>query len=207
MKQPANTSLVDLAKALGSRPPANGGGGEEGAGSTVSAEVREVLKDTVLISPAPNVEWTGLPAGYDYFELQISARGDGSGAQEAIEISFNGDTTASNYSSIDAYTINGGGWNMGIFPDFGSALVSNGQVAGNFAELHGRIADPANTTKNKILHITAGLINMLDWRVTTWKNIAAISSIKFTPGTSENFVAGSKFRLVGSRLRNVVYAG
>lgn len=167
----------------------------------------DALATVTLSASASSIVFAGIPAGYQHLQLRIFARSDHpSFAGVDGNLTFNGDTGA-NYSWH--YLL---GFGTGITSS-GSANQSNivpgiiasggGSPANVFAASIIDILDYASTTKNKTTRALDGLepnqSSGRDLRLSSgsWRNTAAITSLRLVTSPSQNFIANSSFALYG----------
>lgn len=174
--------------------------------ATISAEIREVLQDVVLGANAANVDWQSLAAGYERYELFALARSTVAGDADGMDIKFNNDATAANY--YRSYQTGGTSAANGSDDGFDAAVITGAtSIAEEFGSVQAIIYSPHGA-----LHKTVSTLSTVrraaanfqtSIRGMVWENVAAITRITLNPSSASNFLAGSRFRLVGIKTVNV----
>ena len=165
----------------------------------------ELLESTTLSSSAASVTFSGLGAYSNYKHLQIRAvvRTDRTATQDGVTFTFNGDSAA-NYSW---HRLNGSGSSVtstsGVSTNYMYAFVTtdNGATTDSFGAMVIDILDPFETTKfttaRTLGGIAEGANSWINLASGNWRNTAAVTSITFDQTTGPNFVAGTRFSLMG----------
>jgi hypothetical protein len=179
-------------------------------GIVASSNYQRVAPDTGAMFPlgmvqvgsggSASISFTSIPATYKH--LQIRAIGRFTSSDNKATVSFNGDTTATNYyqhrvsagvGSVGTWAYNNN-WVL-YWPD--SSLL-----ASSFGIAVVDILDYTNTSKNKTVRAlegfdTNGGADTSAWlQSLLWNNTAAINSMTFT-SLAGNFAQYSSFALYG----------
>ena len=173
------------------------------------------LISQVTPSGVGTVTFSSIPSTYKSLQIRMNSRDAYTGAYLGmyLQVSFNGDTSASNYAMH---------WLRGAVD---TTIVASGYASGTYGSIHlnsayggtlGGVAAPAvsivdildyaNTNKNKTVKALSG-VNYNDAYPTAattsvaigsglWLSTAAISSITLT-GTGTGWVAGTTISLYG----------
>ena len=175
---------------------AAGGGG---------AGAYDLLESTTLSTSAASVTFSGLDAYSDYKHLQIRAvvRTDRTSVQDGVTFIFNGDNAA-NYSYHRLYGDGSSvGSSAGVSASFMYAFVTtdNGATADNFGAMVMDILDPFDTSKfttaRTLGGIQEGTNSWINLASGNWRNTDALTSITLDQTTGPNFIAGTRFSLIG----------
>ena len=153
-----------------------------------------------------SIEFTSIPADYTHLQIRAIAKTDrADSALSAMDMTFNGDVSAWNYSWHEIYadgsTVTAGG-------NSGTQMILFERVAGNtgatniFSAHTIDILDYANTNKYKTTRGLNGLdlngSGVIDFSSGNWRNTAAITSIKFVADyNTTGFKQYSSFALYG----------
>ena len=153
-----------------------------------------------------SVEFTSIPATFKHLQIRAIAKTDrADNALSAMDMTFNGDVSAWNYSWHEIYadgsTVAAGG-------NSGTQMILFERVAGNtgatniFSAHTIDILDYANTNKYKTTRGLNGLdlngSGVIDFSSGNWRNTAAITSIKFVADyNTTGFKQYSSFALYG----------
>jgi hypothetical protein len=162
----------------------------------------DALATTTLSTPTASVTFSGIPSGYKHLQLRFISRDVASATY--FQVSFNGDTSSSNYTW---HTLEGNGTSAsangvatGSFP---GAVVNQagGSGTGIFSASIIDILDYANTSKNKTVRSLCGFdangTGAVALQSNLWINTAAITSISFLYNGSPNIDEKSTFALYG----------
>jgi hypothetical protein len=167
----------------------------------------ELISTTILASSAASVTFSGLgtsAAAYKHLQIRITARDNRAAEDNTNSISFNGDTTYTNYRShyIQGY---GGSVTSGTLQQatafiLAGPIKSANSTASTFGATVVDILDWAGT-KNKTVRALGGEPNsgVALWSG-LWMSTAAITSLTIQPFTGgSSYVTGSRFSLYGLR--------
>jgi hypothetical protein len=190
---------------------ANGSAQGYGAFSVVAAagDFESIATVTVGSGGASSVEFTSIPATYSHLQVRAFPKGNRSIAGENAFMSFNSDTTYTNYRT---HTLFGTG--ASVIAQTDQSVGDNGIYVYSFqgnsgdstADMFGAgvidILDYANTNKYKTTRSlagyatngTAGLIGLTSG---LWLSTSAITSIKFVPTVGTSWLQYSHFALYG----------
>lgn len=164
----------------------------------------DILAEEVLTGTQASVTFSNLSASYGstYQHLQVRAtlRGDRSPqTADFAKITFNADTTGyarhalyGNGSTVASYGLT----DVISTMDFPTAGGSTNQ----FGAIVMDVLDAFETTKNTTIRLlggSAGTPNVIMLTSGLWVDTSAVDSIKFESGNGNNFVAGSRFTLIG----------
>lgn len=164
------------------------------------------LGDVTLGASTTNITFSSIPSGYRALKIEIQARTDNAGALDNIALQFNGDTAA-NYdqesltgNNVTASAVNVVGQTFVLVGATPSAGATRASIAGastvtipNYSSttfeksFHAENISVDSTAANGIARITGG----------SWRNTAAITSIKLFPQAGTNFVTGTRATLYG----------
>lgn len=171
-----------------------------------STDSYELIGTITLTSSQPSITFTGIPASqYKHLQIRAVARTDRSATSDNAHIRFNGDT-ATNYFAHILYGANSsaasGAYASQAFI-YCAGILANSSPAGAFGTMTIDILDAFSSSKYKTIKSVSGFTNsstdnMVSMWSGTWGSTTAISSLTIT-GVVGNFVAGSKFSLLGIR--------
>ncbi len=173
------------------------------------ADIYEHIATQTLSSSAASVEFTSIPATYEFLQVRLVAKTDrGSVASDSIELSFN---TGSSYhdqailgqQSTDTFSERFSQGNIEIFRagatgaagtnEFGGAIIDVGGYADSDRKTssrhHGGFLRNAGTSNDALVGLGGGI----------WTSTAVVTSLKLAPMDGSNFVSGSEFSLYGWR--------
>ena len=169
--------------------------------------VWNVIDHNEFSGSANSYEKTSIPASYDHLYFVASARSDASGAYvDFCNFEFNGDTTASNYSSVFFQAFTGTPASSSGAYSWAAQIPGPSAVANSFGCCEIWIPNYANSSNHKPVSArsagpnNSGTDNHFNIGVgaTLWKNTAAINAFKFlVHGGSDNMVQYSTFTLYG----------
>ena len=170
----------------------------------------DILEEIVLTSSASSVTFSGLGAYTDYQHLQIRMTVRGSQGTNATQsfMYFNSDTTFANYASHALRGPDSSVTSTAILGTLGGvAFVTRHSAANETANAFSPgvidILDFADTSKNttaRILAGNAGAEQRIDLVSGVYLQTSAVTSITIEEQFSgTNFVAGSRFSLIGVR--------
>jgi hypothetical protein len=154
------------------------------------------LDTQTLSSSATSVTFSSIPQGYTDLVLVCSVRV--TSATDDFNIQFNGENTGTNYSFTQLT-------GTGSAASSGRASNSNQFRLADYmpnSTLYGtiisHIQNYSNTTTYKtVLSRWGAADNATGANVGTWRNTAAITSIRLAEGSNLNLIAGSTFTLYG----------
>ena len=155
----------------------------------------EPIATTTLGSATATVTFSSIPGTYTDLVLVANSKTSYSGSADAMTISFNGDTTGSNYSTT---RMGGEGSGTG-FSDRYSGLYLFGWTGTNFGATIGHINNYKNTSVYKTVLVNSksnGTYGVAGVLATLWRNTNAITSLVVSD-VSGNFQIGSMFTLYG----------
>jgi hypothetical protein len=160
-----------------------------------------LLERIELNASAASVTFNNIPqSGYTDLKVVISSRVDiASNYYDWLKISFNGSSSLFTYRELEGSGNTAGSYSgSGQLSAFSNAPTSTGNTFSN-----GEIYIPNYTSSNyKSYSIDSVTENNATTAESTfnaglWSNIAAITSIGFTPNAGTNILAGSTFSLYG----------
>jgi hypothetical protein len=177
---------------------------------TTATSAYDSLGSVLLSSSSSSISFSNIPQTYTHLQIRATTRNDraDTGAQSTT-LSFNGDTTHTNYRSHLLYyaasTANPSAEAnqlSGYYASIGYTAAAN--MTANVFGLHIiDILDYANTSKNTTVRTifgldsnsaTAGYVGLVS---SLWMNTAAVSSISMTTLPAANFVANTSVSLYG----------
>jgi hypothetical protein len=175
------------------------GGAAAGAGGSYES----IATVTVGSGGSATIDFTSIPATYTHLQVRLISRTTIASVSANVQVTFNSDTTAGNYSF---HRLVGDGSSASSYGQSGLDTIVLSAGANSGTSIFGvgvmDILDYANTNKYKTTKILAGLErnNAADsyimMRSQIWTNTNAITSITFTP-SSGSFVQYSQFALYG----------
>jgi hypothetical protein len=158
-----------------------------------------LLDETAPTSGQAYFELTNISALYSILEIKITGKSEGTSVDNAdILITINGDTTNSNYGRITQ--VNGA--TAGGANDRYIGSLSSSKTAGSIGSIVASIHNCNGATLRKdILAMSGyhapGVYIETQTIQQTWLNTAAITSLKFTESSSNDFAAGTRCTIVG----------
>jgi hypothetical protein len=199
-----------------------GGGGNGGSGIvvvryakeaiTASTDIFELIGTVRLTSAQTSVTFAGLPASqYKHLQLRITPRNTGNAGGDNVAISFNADTTYTNYNShwltSDGTSASSGKFQSTNFPGVNISINTPdvNYSSGNYGVIIADIYDFANTSKYKTVRSISGATDSYKKQVTlgsgVWVSTAAVTSltVKCYAGVTSQLAAGSRISLYGIR--------
>ena len=163
----------------------------------------ESIATTTLTTSTATVTFSSIPATYKHLQIRMLGRTTASAISSNVQITFNSDTTAGNYTF---HRLIGDGTSASSYGQSGLdyiILFAGGNAASNiFGVGVLDIVDYANTNKFKTTKILTGLErnsgteDFVMFRSQLWRDTSAITSITFTP-SSGNLAQYSSFALYG----------
>jgi hypothetical protein len=181
---------------------------------SVENNADHLISETVLSSAVPSVTFdvSSLAAlGYKHLQIKILSRSTGNPAGDNVSISFNGDTTYTNYRSHwltgDGSNASSGTFQSTAYPGINVSINTPdvNYVTYNFGPIIIDLLDFANVSKNKTARSLSGSVDSYKRQVTlgsgAWFNTSAITSLTFKPyaGVSGNFAIDSRFSIYASK--------
>lgn len=169
----------------------------------LSTTAFESIATVTLGSSSSSINFTSIPSTYQYLQLRITGRGGRALFLDNILMSFNNDSSTSNY------------WNHGLYGDGSTVSPSNdgtsyilmyslaGANAGSniFGTMIVDIIDYANTNKNKTVKFLGGIDNngtgIMSFGGGAWFSTQAINSIQMSLSTGSSFQTGTQAALYG----------
>jgi len=165
----------------------------------------ESISTTTLTTATASVTFSSIPATYTHLQIRYLAKTSRAAVNDYAKLEINTDTTTSNYRS---HTLSGDG--DSVYAEAHANAIEIGGFPGNTnADMFGvgvlDFLDYANTNKYKTIRTLDGFnqnsasagTGYVALQSGLWMSSSAITSIKFTSGTSSNFVANSSFALYG----------
>lgn len=157
---------------------------------------------------AAQIDFTSIPNTFKSLQIRALARGGTSSTLDAVQMTFNGDTSSSNYVTL--HQIYGSGSSIAAQSSTGNGWIYQSYIAGNSAgsNMFGvyltEILEYASTSKNKTIKTLCGTDQNGSGYVTfgsgLWINSStAINSIKLTVDGGTSFRQYSQFALYGIR--------
>ena len=165
----------------------------------------ESIATTTLSTSTASVTFSSVPATYKHLQIRMLGRTTLAAISSNVQITFNSDTTAGNYTM---HRLVGDGTSASAYGQSGLDYIimfAGGNAASNiFGVGVLDIVDYANTNKFKTTKILTGLErnsgteDFVMFRSQLWRDTSAITSITFTP-SSGNLAQYSEFALYGIR--------
>lgn len=163
-----------------------------------------IATTTVPSAGAANVEFTGIPSTYTHLQVRITSRDNRSAIVNNNLFVYINNDTATNYSY---HLLNGDGSSVSVDGGGSTDLMIAGQDAGAGATSSVMgvsvfdILDYANTNKYKTTRTLTGIDNngsgVIRLWSGSWRNTAAITSLKFYAAGSATLQQYSSFTLYG----------
>jgi hypothetical protein len=173
------------------------------SGNLSGGTAYESIATVTLGSSNSTINFSSIPSTYKHLQLRITGRGGRSLFLDNILMSFNGDSTTSNYYNHGFY---GDGATMSPSND-GSSYILMYALAGANASSNVvgsiivDIVDYSNTNKNKTVKYLGGLDNngqgLVAYGSGAWFNTPAINAIQLTLSTGASFQTHTKAALYG----------
>ena len=158
----------------------------------------ELSPADVAAGDATSVTFSSIPASYDHLEVSVYTRTDRSAVNDVVNMTFNTDTTASNYdhqelqgaaTTVSANT-DAANYRVGVYP-----AASEG--ANEFGVGTTTIYNYTKTDRHKHRLTVMSSTERVLLYSRRWESTAAINQIVLTPNAGTNFLAGSVFELRG----------
>lgn len=178
-----------------------------GGGGAASNPAMELISTTILGSNQSSVTFSSITGTYKHLQIRMVTRNSNAGAtyDNSSTMTFNGDTTTSNYY-WHALEGNGSGVNTPYSNSYVGMIrnTSTGlNVTNAFAPYIIDILDYANSNKNKTIKSLNGQNNStyssfgVGLNSGVWFSNSAITSITIGASSGNNWVTGSRFSLYG----------
>lgn len=158
------------------------------------------IASTILGSNQSSVTISSIPQTYTDLFVVINVRSTNTGNFDNLDMSINGGGRRGRWLTHDTSngTVQGA-----TYTNYGGEIPSSTWSSGIFGYNEYYIPKYTNTTENKIVSTTVGAINANSSG--TWNeviaglslNTAAVTSITWTPGSGQSFLAGSLFQIYG----------
>lgn len=181
----------------------NGSGAPTWGTASSGGAMVQIAKTVVSGGSTTSVTFSGISGSYNNLLLSIQARSSNGSQNDTVDIQFNADT-GNNYDY--AYSYQGGSSNSQGKSSQGlmqMAIIVASSAGSNYADSYTMdIVNYAGTTFYKNISSKGGNNNNNSGQETgtaygTWKNTAALTSIKLYLDSGSDFVAGSTFILYG----------
>jgi hypothetical protein len=167
----------------------------------------ELIESVILGSAQSSVTFSSLAtyaSTYKHLQIRAVAKGTSSGAELVTLMTFNADTTTTNYRTHQLFGFNGsvGSSDTVSFARQMIGYTARADVTNVFGAIVIDILDPYSTTKNKTSRSLSGNVAgtgasaIVNLQSHLWMNTAAVSSATIAT-LSGNFIAGSRFSLYG----------
>ena len=163
----------------------------------------EPIATTLISSATGTVTFSNIPQGYKHLQVRTLTRSASGGAAfGGTQLTFNGDTTTSNYTF---HRLIGDGSSASAYGQSGLDYIIRTALSGLAASIYAvsviDILDYSNVYKFKTTRCltggdnnsTVGIVGLFSQ---LWMNTAPITSMTFTP-SSTNFDVNSRFSLYG----------
>ena len=173
------------------------------AASTNSYE--SIATVTVGAGGSSSISFSSIPSTYKHLQVRLIGKVTTSGTSDTYaKLSFNSDTTYTNYNGHDLY---GDGASVASGYDYSAAYTGlvlqrfpNAGVTSTFGTAVIDILDYTNTNKYKVTRGLGGYdkngAGFLGFYSGLWRNTAAVTDITITPG-QDNWAQYSSFALYG----------
>ena len=159
---------------------------------------KNLITRTELGSDTSSVTFSSIPATYDHLEVTVYARTDRSAVNDVVNMTFNTDTTASNY---DHQELQGAGTTVSANTDAANFRIgvyaSSSEGANEFGIGTTTIYNYTKTDRHKHRLTVMGSSERVLLYSRRWEDTSAINQIVLTPNVGDNFLAGSVFTLRG----------
>jgi hypothetical protein len=163
----------------------------------------DILQEIVLESSASSVTFSGLDAyasEYQHLQVRMILRSDRAASDDWANFIYNSDT-GSNYSQ---HSMRGNGSTVAAVAvatssntQWAAVTAASSTTANVFGPSVVDILDPFETSKNTTLRSLHGFPNALYLSSGAWYNTNALTSIEIKPIFGSNWVANSRFTLIG----------
>ena len=176
----------------------NGSGWLANSMLSIYAVPKGQITRTELGSDTSSVTFSSIPATYDHLEVTVYARTDRSAVNDVVNMTFNTDTTASNY---DHQELQGAGTTVSANTDAANFRIgvyaSSSEGANEFGIGTTTIYNYTKTDRHKHRLTVMGSSERVLLYSRRWEDTSAINQIVLTPNVGDNFLAGSVFELRG----------
>ena len=160
------------------------------------------IATTTVSSPVSSITFSSIPATYTHLQIRGIAQRTTASTFSAVNITFNSDTTNTNYARHDLYGTGAATGASGITTTTNSAkamvYVGSGSA---FGPVVIDILDYTNTNKYKVVRGLGGVDNngsgLVALASSLWLNTAAITAINLTFDGTAIFSQYSSFALYG----------
>lgn len=178
-----------------------GGGGGGAGGSSM-----ELISTIVVGVAATTVTFSSIPSTYSHLQIRAVVKDSNAGSTaDNGNITFNGDTTATNYywHSLEGNGSGANAYNQGSYLNSLRNIMGSVSAAQAYSSQIIDILDYSKTTKYKTMRTLNGLTNSTysAWGVgissALWQNTAAISTIALSATGANTWLTGSRFSLYG----------
>jgi hypothetical protein len=165
-----------------------------------------IATQTVGAGGAASVTFSSVPSGYKHLQIRgISRCTKVDTGSENVVMSFNGDTTNTNYRTHlidgDGAGVSSTDIQVSAFYAQGALTIGNNATANAYGATVIDILDYTNTNKNKTVRLLTGVdtsgYGQIRFASSLWMNTAAITSITLNPRSAGNFSQYSTFALYG----------
>jgi hypothetical protein len=165
----------------------------------------DLLETTTLSTSAASVTFDSLDSysGYKHLQIRALARCDSGNQLNGFDLRFNGNSS----SVYTFHRLSGDGSSVtsfGLSSAIGYALLSNqtggGEASGSYSATVTDILDFSSNTKNTTMRTLtgqAGSTKRIQLSSVAYLQTEAITSINLFDNAGNNFVAGSRFSLIG----------
>jgi len=165
---------------------------------SIYAVPKNLITRTELGSDTSSVTFSSIPATYDHLEVTVYARTDRSAINDVVNMTFNTDTTASNYNHQE---MQGAGSTVSANTDAANFRIgvyaSSSEGANEFGVGTTTIYNYTKTDRHKHRFTVMGSSERVLLYSRRWEDTSAINQIVLTPNVGDNFLAGSVFTLRG----------
>ena len=180
------------------------------AGSGGVAGDYELIETYILGSSQSSITFSNLgdySSTYKHLQIRAVAKSTNSGAEQTTLLTYNGDTTTTNYRAHQLYGFNGsvGSADTISFARQMIGYTARADVTNVFGAIVIDILDPYSTTKNTTARSLSGNVAgtganaVVNLQSHLYINTDAISSATLAPLAGGNFIAGSRFSIYGVR--------
>ena len=159
---------------------------------------KNLITRTELGSDTSSVTFSSIPASYDHLEVTVYARTTRDAINDVVNMTFNTDTTASNYNHQE---LQAAGTTMSANTDAANVRIgvypSGTEGANEFGVGTTTIYNYKMTDRHKSRLTVMGSTERVLMYSRRWEDTSAINQIVLTPNAGTNFLAGSVFSLRG----------
>jgi hypothetical protein len=178
-------------------------------GHLITGSYDSIATQTVGAGGAASVTFSSIPSTYKHLQIRGIMRDSAADtAVQNVVMSFNSDTTYTNYHSHfltgDGSSASSGDIQVSGFYAGAALTISNNAIANTYGATIIDILDYANTSKNKTVRLLTGVdVNGAGGQArlesSVWLNTAAITSCTINVRSSGNLMQYSSFALYGIR--------